>query len=489
MKKNISAFLEANKKKILLIFVLYCLPLIAIGSVNYPYIDDIVRQIRGVGNFAEHYSRYLSEFASYAVQGSRHLTDTGLTTFILSALILTLTSLLILYSLFDGKEFTWLSAFGSVVVGINPWFLESMSFRFDAPYIALSVLVSVLPFLFYQSQIKRYFLVSIVGIFLMCNSYQGSSGIYLVMLLTLVYRDWLAGRDIKTLFKKVAVSALAYAGAIGLYFLQTKLNPNLALRGDTTSIASLSKMPQAIITNLNVYFITIKAQSTKMWIVLTLALILLLILFMVMRSQINKVLALALSVVYIPLAAILSFGLYMFFSTPLADNRPRYEYGFAFLIAILLILVGSYSQKRLLNYAKGIVVVLLTYYALQFSFVYASALDSQKEAFESSSVMLAEDLNDYVTKENETVYISSLFKNSPAYLNTQNTYPILKDLVPSNSNLYWPNLLWFNTLTNLNVNLVGFDFNTIDMSRLEKVEVNKYWTIYRLNDELYVYMN
>ena len=101
--------------------------------------------------------------------------------------------------------------------------------------------------------------------------------------------------------------------------------------------------------------------------------------------------------------------------------------------------------------------------------------------------MLAEDLNDYVTADNQTVYISSMFKDSPAYLNTLKTYPILDDLIPSNASLYWPNLLWFNTLTNLNVNLVGFDFNTINMDTLELLESNKLWDIYQLNGAIYVY--
>ena len=87
----------------------------------------------------------------------------------------------------------------------------------------------------------------------------------------------------------------------------------------------------------------------------------------------------------------------------------------------------------------------------------------------------------------QTVYISSMFKDSPAYLNTLKTYPILDDLIPSNASLSWPNLLWFNTLTNLYVNLVGFDFNTIDMNTLELLESNKLWDIYQLNGEIYVY--
>lgn len=208
---------------------------------------------------------------------------------------------------------------------------------------------------------------------------------------------------------------------------------------------------------------------------------------MTYSSKINKLISSIFGIIYLALGSILSFGVYMFFSTPLADDRPRYEYGFAYFIAIIMILLGSYSSNKVIDYVKGLVVVLLVYYSVSFAFIYASALDNQKEAFEDSAVMLAEDLNDYVTADNQTVYISSMFKDSPAYLNTLKTYPILDDLIPSNASLYWPNLLWFNTLTNLNVNLVGFDFNTIDMNTLELLESNKLWDIYQLNGEIYVY--
>ena len=70
MKNKVNDFVNLNKQKIFIIFVLYCVSACSIGVVNYPYIDDIARRIEGVGNFAAHYSRYLSEFASYIVQGS-----------------------------------------------------------------------------------------------------------------------------------------------------------------------------------------------------------------------------------------------------------------------------------------------------------------------------------------------------------------------------------------------------------------------------------
>ncbi len=487
MKEKVFNFWELNKQKLVIVLILYCVSITSIGLVNYPYIDDIARRIEGVGNFAEHYSRYLSEYASYIVQGSHHLTDTGLTTFIVSAVILTLASCVILYVIYDGERVTWLSALGSVVIGVNPWFLEPLSFRFDGPYIALSVLVSVIPFIFLKSKSRYLFLISIFGVFLMCNSYQGSSGIYPVFLMTLLLGDIVNKKKINGIVKKISVATSAYVLAIGLYFIETRFNSNLSLRGDTTKIASLSEMPTAIVKNLSVYFSTLRSQLTNSWLYLFYILVILIIFYVVYNSKINKIVTLFLTIIYLYLGAIFSFGIYMFFSTPLASIRPRYEYGFAFFVGLLLVSLGQYISHTLLDYIKGIVIVLITYYSISFAFTYASALDIQKETFENESILLSEDLNKYVTIENQNVYISGFFRDSPVYLNTSKTYPILKDLVPSNTSLYWPNLLWFKTISNLNVNLVGFDFNTIDINNLEKLESNKLWDIYKLHGDIYVY--
>ncbi|UOC10495.1 glucosyltransferase domain-containing protein [Streptococcus equinus] len=487
MKTKFLYFWQLNKNKILIIFFLYTFATCSIGIVNYPYIDDIARRVEGVGNFAAHYSRYLSEYASYVVQGSHHLTDTGLTTFVLSAIILTTSSSIVLFVLFKGGRVSWISAFGSIFIGINPWFIECLSFRFDAPYICLSVLCSVLPFVLYESRNFFYFIVAVVGVFLMCNSYQGSSGIFIVMLLTLLYRDYIDNSNIFELIKRAVISGLAYVSAMLIYFIETKFNPELSLRGDTTSIAKLEEMPYAIYNNLRTYFLTLKSQSTHLWLLMAIILIISTILLGILKGKKTKLLSILASILYILTCSIMSLGVYMFFSTPLASVRPRYEYGFAFFIGILMIMLAESTSCKIVNYLKGSTVILLTYYSLSFSFIYASALDIQKESFEYSSEMLATDLNDYLTDENKVVYISSLFKDSPVYLNTQSTYPILGSLIPSNTSLYWPNLLWFKTFTSLDVDLVGFDFNTINMSELELLESNKLWNIYKYNGEIYVY--
>ena len=96
---NLKGYIKRNKFVLSLILGVYLLVNINISLAEYPYIDDIGRQVLGYTGFSEHYSRYLSEFSARLIQGGTHLTDPGLTTNIISAFILTFASTILLLSL------------------------------------------------------------------------------------------------------------------------------------------------------------------------------------------------------------------------------------------------------------------------------------------------------------------------------------------------------------------------------------------------------
>lgn len=113
-----------NRKMILLILGIYSLFLVSLGMVQFPYIDDTARQIYGDTNFWRHFSRLASELLSWVFQGSRHLTDQGLTNFLISSLVLSLCSILTLRYFVQNGKVTFVMAMVSTIIGLNPWFLE-----------------------------------------------------------------------------------------------------------------------------------------------------------------------------------------------------------------------------------------------------------------------------------------------------------------------------------------------------------------------------
>ncbi|MFD1901365.1 hypothetical protein GQR36_17580 [Enterococcus termitis] len=51
--------------------------------------------------------------------------------------------------------------------------------------------------------------------------------------------------------------------------------------------------------------------------------------------------------------------------------------------------------------------------------------------------MLAMTLKNLVTTETKEVYASMLFKDSPVFDNTKRNYPILQDMVPPNTAIFF----------------------------------------------------
>ena len=188
------------------------------------------------------------------------------------------------------------------------------------------------------------------------------------------------------------------------------------------------------------------------------------------------------------MSAVLSFGVYIASTATLADDRPRYAYGLAILVGVIVIYVVSKRNQRFLNLVGKLVAIVLTYYTLSFSMAYVSALDNQKTDFEMQAAVLSTQINTYLTDENNLVFINRFLEDSQAYVNATTNYPILDNLVPSNQAVYWPNVMWYNSITHSNINFQGFDFSTVDLSTFELLQSNYNFDIYRNDYQLYVYM-
>lgn len=478
-------WINENKSLILLSVIINQLAVLAIGIVNFTYIDDAARQITGVTDFAQSYSRWGSEIASWLVQGSRHLTDMGLTTHIITGLILSLTSLITVYCL-NNKKLAIFPLIVSTIIGLNPWFLQNISFRFDSPYMALSLLFSIIPFIWWDKKSTFFFLLSIICIFIMCNTYQASSGIYIIMVLALSLKEMLANTHPRETLKTVLLSATAYITALFIYFFETKLNPNLTHRGGHTVVADLKDIPQTIFTNSQMYLHRIYEQSTKLWFALFAILLLLFIITCILNSKLNFFKSITFVFLYLILGAVLSYGVFLIFPEQLALVAPRYAYGFSVFTSITFILLLSNLTSSLLSQITKILVCLFCYYILSFPFVYASTLYYQKEAFERQSLILADSLKNLVNTETRAIYSDTLFKDSPVLINTVRNYSILKEIVPSNATIYWPNQLLFKTTTGINITINQFNPETTKLVPSELKISDYYYEIYERDHVLYI---
>ncbi|MFK4567692.1 glucosyltransferase domain-containing protein [Enterococcus sp. UD-01] len=477
---------KENKSLLIMTILIYQAAILAIGVVNFPYMDDTVRQRVGNTDFASTYSRWGSEIGSWLVQGSRHLTDMGLVTPILTGFILAAASIIVVYTL-NNQKLRVLPLVVSTLIGLNPWFLQCVSFRFDSPYLALSVFCSVLPFLWWEKQRGWFFGLSVLSIFMMCNTYQASSGIYIVMVLALSLKTLLADNAFVPLLKKIITAAGAYILTMLLYFLEMKLHPELAQRGNNVVIASITEIPKTFLANSRMYPHTILDQSTKVWVILFVLLMIAFIVTGVQKANVQPAKALLFLALYLVLGAILSYGVFLIFPEKLAIAAPRYAYGFSVFatITFLLLLENLETYPWLRLATKGII-CLLCYYLLSFPFIYASSLHYQKEAFERQSVILAEDLKQVVSADTKNVYATMLFKDSPVFINTARNYPILTDLVPVNSAIFFPNQVLFRTYSGMDLTILPFELDHLDKKQSTLKLSDYYYDIYEKGQDVYV---
>lgn len=491
--ENTKYWILENKYSLISVLGIYLVVLYTIGIVQYPYIDDTARQISGATNFWIHYSRFLSEIFSWAFQGSKHLTDQGVTNFVISGLILSITSIITLKIIFKDKKIPIVAAFISVFIGLNPWFLECLSFRFDSPFMALSIFFSVFPYLFWNRNKIVLYIISSISVLSICNTYQASSGIFIVYTLCLLLIGLLEKESFYELINKSIVTAISFASGMGLYLLEMKLNPELATRGHIVEIASLREIPSVLINNVHQYFYVVYMDSAKIWILIGFIIFLISVSIYISQAYSNIFMTIIVVVLYIVLGSILSYGVLLIFKAPLVAQAGRYGgYGLSVFAAVSCLAALRINKNHLLKLGLSLAIFIFMYFQLAFDFGYATMLSAQKESFEAQSVILANDLKNVVTPERKTVIANRFLKSPNILINSQQNFPILRKLVPASENLYWPNQYWFNNITGMNIELnpIAYDFSNFDKNgeNITKIADNFYYEIYVNDTQIFVIM-
>ncbi|HJF78021.1 MAG TPA: glucosyltransferase domain-containing protein [Enterococcus cecorum] len=489
----LKVWINENKIPIYIVFSMYSVLLYTIGVVQYPYIDDNARQITGATNFWIHYSRFISEIVSWFLQGSRHLTDQGVSNFLISGVILSVASLIAMKVIFVEKKIPIIAAIISVFIGVNPWFLECLSFRFDSPFMSLSVFFGIFPYLFWNASKKIFYVISTISVLLLCNTYQASSGIFIIFAICLFFLEIIENRRIFDNINKAIIAAAAFVSGMILYLFEMRLNPELATRGNIVAIAKFRDLPSTLIKNTISYFNVIYNDSAKIWIVIMFILTILCLFIFTKNAKINKLFAFVLTLIYFFIGFVFSYGVLLIFKDSLVAQSGRYGgYGFSVFVALTLISVLKFNDSKIFNIFLRFSIILFMYFQIEFDFGYSSMLAAQKNSFEIQSQILASDLKNVLTPERKNVYANKFLKSSPILLNSERNFPILRKLVPMNENLYWPNQYWFNNLTGMYIELnpIPFDFSTFDENGegISKVAENFYYTIYVNQNQIFINM-
>lgn len=186
--KQVIQNVKQIKKTIGILVFIYTLGISAIIRANYNYIDDIGRVRYGYKGW-DNFSRYTTSFLSSFIHVSTYLTDISPLPQFLAVVILAFSGSIIIFIVTKKYYFSILSAIAMVPLGLSPYFLECLSYKYDSPYMALSILASVFPLLFYECSLFIYAVVTVVCILIMCTTYQAASGIYPILVVLLSFNQ------------------------------------------------------------------------------------------------------------------------------------------------------------------------------------------------------------------------------------------------------------------------------------------------------------
>ena len=196
-------------KPALILLGVYLVGISAIIRANFNYIDDMGRTAKGYQQW-DVCSRYISSFLSNFIHGDSYLTDVSPLPQFLAIIVLVLSSIIVLYLVSEKKEFCLWQLVGIIPLGMSPYFLECMSYKYDSPYMALSIFASVASVLLRKKSIIVYGLASMIGIIGVCTTYQPALGIFPMLIILLSMKDWNEAKEVKEIIKFIITSVVGY---------------------------------------------------------------------------------------------------------------------------------------------------------------------------------------------------------------------------------------------------------------------------------------
>lgn len=454
--------------------LIYFVGIIAIIRANFFYIDDLGRGVegyRGWGNF----SRYLSNFFSSIIHGGFYLTDISPLPQIIAVICCGLSTIIIVAIFSENRQLSFTKIVAAIPLGLSPYFLECLSYKYDAPYMALSVLVSIIPFLFLPAETTKFnknelkenialyfpFLIaSVFGILSMCMLYQASSGIYLMVVVLFVLKYW---NKTKPFIFFVLTSIFAYLFGLimfKLFFMQP------ADDYVSNRLPSLLALIPNTIKNFREYFSHFRKDYKLLWLFLYCVIFVSFVLTNTLRSNQNKKISLPLNFIFSIFIVFLSFGMYPFLSKPLF--APRAMYGIGILIALLSAEVVNNSKHVFTKIAP----LVLSYFFFAFAFTYGNALSEQKRYTEFRIQLVIQDLNNidsFANSEIKQVQLNGDIGLSPVIKNQPQNYQILNRLIPSTfggNGWIWQQKYFYSYFSLKNVNPIYSWNEDVDLTTL-----------------------
>lgn len=446
-------------KQILILGALFCISIFAIIRANYNYADDLGR-IHVGGNLTGAFSRFIASFIATFLHSNTYLTDISPLPQLLAACILAFTAVILYAVITDNQPISFWGLLSLIPVGTFPLFLQCYSYKYDAPYMAFSVLAAIAPLVYRKKSFIKFFLAVSVGTILVCTTYQASTGIFPLVTVAVCLGMWKQNTQLKNIlvFLATAVSGYVFGMIVFRFLIMDSAFSSGEYIGTTISLG-------AVIPNIKKYFLCIGKWFSPTWTLLVIIIAGGFILTVTRTTARNKITTLLLSLCAVMFMCALSFGSYILLEAPLF--APRGMFGFGIAIAVWCIQI-SVSKKQLIGHAA---IALLSCCFFIFSFTYGNALNMQNEYTHLRLEQVLSDIKDLETIKGEqkiTVQIVGSIGHPDQLESVFEEWPLLDALVTvqlSDSSWYWGDyeLLYYSGMNDILVGSDGLDLTQFDL--------------------------
>lgn len=417
---------------ILGICIFYVLPILL---ANTYYIDDMNRTTEGYDWNRD--GRFVSSMLMHYISMQHEIVYSLFPySTILSAFVLATSGFLLAFYIGVRNRFYLLIS--SVLLLTNPFSLEILTYKFDCLPISLSVFCSVLPFFYYNKNKLKFFVASVLCLYLVFGLYQTTAFSYVMILCFFGIKDVWSFRIKNLLFYGV----LAFLAFIFTFFLYKTtlglLNIHIVDSQRGEFILSDSNFKNLLLERWNGYksllFSLLDSSYRYFFYIATLVSVLGLISFFVRlnKSKIT-VLQIGLTIILVTFLLLLSISINLIVFE--ARWSPRSLMGYSFVV--MLLFFGAIQLPEKFSIVAKLSFLPLIYYSFLIVSQYGIFLKNQDEFSDFMISLIAPDL---LKHENLKLVIDGRIQYAPRNETVHyGTMPIIYRLAPlyENYSFYW----------------------------------------------------
>lgn len=446
-------------------------------AANYFYADDVFRNYTGNRSWIG-FSRYISEFFSIFLHTNINLNDIAPLSQIITIFIMAAT-LIMARGIFESEKNSILKLLSLSFIFISPYFAENFSYRFDCPYMALSVFFSIFPFIF-KDNLFLFSFVSTVSLIFTSISYQAALGVFIVFSIFIFFENFIQNKSIKSCIKFLSACCFSFILAMlifKLFFMNTISNNSDDYFSSKTGFFY-------IFTNSFTYLkTTFSLFGNKLMKVLWISSIISFLFVSVKQSKRNKFITIFISIITILVSYLLSYGPYLIFERPVMLARAFM--GFNAFIALVLMSIANYIEIKK-SYCMQAILIFLIYSAIVFQYTYGNCIINQKEYENYRIQMILNDLSSITNKENDyKIDIKGNIDFSKKNRIALKNYPLLKSMIPQTLR---ETSSWNDEIFN------GYNFKCKQESlslteQFNCVIKNYYYAIYKCDNKIIIFLS